>query len=83
MKKIAAWLAAVSVIVFVIDWTVIGLKILDGHSDITIGAYIGLISIVIFLVCILSIKGTNRCPHCGKVRQSFGKYCPYCGKEIN
>ncbi|MBE5883052.1 MAG: zinc-ribbon domain-containing protein [Lachnospiraceae bacterium] len=26
---------------------------------------------------------TTRCPHCGKMNQTIGKYCPYCGKEIN
>ena len=82
MKKIAKWLAAISVIVFVIDWGVMGLKLFDNNYLITTEAYIGLISFVVFFVCVLYVKFTNRCPHCGKFNQSFGKYCPYCGKEI-
>lgn len=83
MKKIAKWLAVISIIVFVLAWSVMGLKLLDNNYLITIEAYIGLISLIVFLVCVLSVKFTNRCPHCGKTKQSFGKYCPYCGKEIN
>ncbi len=82
MKKIAKWLAAISIAVLVIDWGIIGLKLLDGNYDITAGAYIAAISLVVFIICVLYVKFTNRCPHCGKMNQSFGKYCPYCGKEI-
>ena len=83
MKKIAKWSAAISVIVFIIAWGVIGLKILDNNYLITAEAYIGMFSLVIFLISILYVKSTNRCPHCGKLKLSFGKYCPYCGKELN
>lgn len=82
MKRIAKWLAAISIAVLVIDWGIIGLKLLDGNYDITAGAYIAAISLVVFIICVLYVKFTNRCPHCGKMNQSFGKYCPYCGKEI-
>ena len=83
MKKIAKWLATISLIVFVIGWGVMGLKLLDNNYLITTEAYIGLISLVVFSVCVLYVKLTNRCPHCGKTKQSFGKYCAYCGKEID
>ena len=82
MKKTAKWLAAISIIIFVIDWIIMGLKILDNNYLITAEAYIGLISLIAFFVCIMYIKFTNRCPDCGKTKQSFGKYCPFCGKEI-
>ena len=83
MKKIAKWLAVISIAVFVIDWGVMGLKLLDNDYLITTEANIGLISLAVFWVCIMYVKLTNRCPHCGKTKLSFGKYCPYCGKEIN
>lgn len=83
MKKAAKWLAMISIFIFVIAWGVVGLKILDNNYIITVEAYTGLISIVIFFICTVYIKFTNRCPHCQKINQSFGKYCPYCGKEIN
>lgn len=83
MKKIAKWFAVISMIVFALAWGVMGLKLLNNNYLITTEAYIGLISLVILFVCILYVKITDRCPHCGKTKQSFGKYCPYCGKEIN
>jgi len=83
MKKIATWMAVIAIIVFVITWGIIGLKILDSNYVFTTEAYIGLISLLIFFICVLYVRSTSRCPHCGKIKQLFGKYCPYCGKEIN
>ena len=82
MKKAAKWLAIISMIVFVIAWGIMGLKLLDNNYRITAEAYIGLFCLVVLLVCIVYIKITDRCPHCGKTKQSFGKFCSYCGKEI-
>ena len=83
MKKAAKMAAVISIVVFVIAWGIMGLKLLANDYLITVEAYIGLICIIIFFVCIMYLKITNRCPHCGKTKQFFGKYCPYCGKEIN
>ena len=83
MKKTAVWLAVISITVFVIAWGVMGLKIFNNDYLITSETYTGLISLIVFFICILYIKFTDRCPHCGKLRQSFGKYCPHCGKEID
>ena len=83
MKKVVKWLAVISVVVFIIAWGIMGLKILDNDYLITIEAYTGLISLVVFFICVMYIKIANRCPYCGKTKQSFGKYCPYCGKEVN
>ena len=83
MKKIAKWVALISIVVFVLAWGVMGLKLLDNNYLITTEAYIGLVSLVVFFVCVMYVKFTNRCPHCGKTKQSFGKYCPCCGKKIN
>lgn len=70
-------------IVFVFAWGLMGLKLLENDYRITTEAYIAVVSLVVCFVCIMYIKFTNRCPHCGKTKQSFGTYCPYCGKEIN
>ena len=83
MRKIAIWLSAISFFVFVIDWGVIGLKIFEGDYDITVGVYLGLISLIVLLVCLLYLRLTNRCPHCGRRIQTQGRYCPCCGKEID
>ena len=82
MNKIAKWTAVISLIVFVIAWGIMGLKLLDSNYLITVEAYIGLVSLVLFSLCVMYVKLRNRCPHCGKTKQSFGKYCPHCGKEI-
>ena len=83
MKKIATWGLVIAFIIFVIDWGIIGLKLLDGNYDITTGAYIGAICWGVILVCIVCRAFSNKCPHCGKLKQTSGKYCSYCGKEIN
>lgn len=83
MKKIATWVAVIAFIIFVIDWGVIGLNLLDGNYDITTGAYIGAACLGIMLVCAVYKMFSNKCPYCGKLIQSNGKYCPHCGKEID
>jgi len=83
MRKIIKWLTGISIAVFVIDWSILGLKMLKHNYLVTTETYIGLISFVAFFICVFYLKLTNRCPHCGKTKLSFGKYCPYCGKEMN
>ena len=82
MKKITIWGLVIAFTIFVIDWGIIGLKLLDGNYDITTGSYIGAICWGVILVCIVCRAFSNKCPHCGKLKQTSGKYCPYCGKEI-
>lgn len=83
MKKIAKWLAVISITIFIMVWGIMGVKILDNNYLIITETYIGLISLVVFFASVLYVKLVNRCPHCGKTKQSFGKYCPYCGKEVH
>ena len=82
MKKLAKWLSILSINVFVIAWTIGGFMIFNGNFENNVWAYAGLVSFALFFICILYMKFTNRCPHCGKINPSFGKYCPFCGKEI-
>ena len=69
-------------IILLIDWSVVGLKLLDNNYDVIVEAYIGLVCIIIFSTCIIYKTFSDRCPHCGKLRLMNGKYCSYCGKEI-
>lgn len=82
MKKIMLWLFTISFIVFIIDWGVVGLKLLNGDYDILVGAYIGAACLVVIFVCAIYKAFSDKCPHCGKLRMSNGEYCSYCGKKI-
>lgn len=81
MKKIVKWLAAISIIVFVIAWGIGGLKIYDAEYENNAWLYVGIVSIMIFFCSLIYLK-TTRCPHCSKMNLTFGKYCTYCGKKI-
>ena len=83
MKKIASWLAAISIIVFIIAWGLVGLKILDNDYDFITEAYIAYGSLTVFFPALICLRFANRCPHCGKIKQTVGKYCPYCGEKTN
>ena len=82
MKKVAIWGAAIAFVAFLITWGVMGLEIYSGNYDIQSLSYIGLACWIVLLICLIIIVINTRCPHCGKIRRTRGKYCPYCGKEI-
>jgi len=83
MKKIAPWMIAISLVVVVVAWGVMGMKLLDGNYDIICEAYITLVALIVLLVFILIKRYSSvKCPHCGKVRLDNGKYCSHCGKEV-
>ena len=82
MRKIANWALTISFIVFLIDWGVMGIKLLDNNYNITIEAYIGLFCFIVITASIFIRCFTDRCPHCGKIKTSNGEYCSYCGKKI-
>lgn len=81
MKRITTWVLVIALIIFIIDWGIIGVKLLDGNYDIITEAYIGAVCFGAMLICAVCKAFTNTCPHCGKLIQSNGKYCPHCGKE--
>jgi len=82
MKKIAAWAFGIAIAVFVIVWGVIGVKIFTNDYDITAWAYIALACWVVIFAYALFRFFSNKCPHCGRLRRTYGKFCPHCGKEI-
>lgn len=82
MKQIRLWISVLAIAVFVIDWGVLGVKLFNGNYDVTVETYIGAVALVVLLLCAVSKLFTDKCPHCGKLRISNGKFCPYCGKEI-
>lgn len=82
MKKIAAWGLAAALVLFILDWGVLGVKLLGGSYDVLPEAYIGAICFGAALVCAVCKAFANRCPHCGMIVLSNGKYCPHCGREL-
>jgi len=82
MKKAVTWGLVISYFIFFIDTGVMGIKIFDGNYDIVAEGYIALIFLWINCACHIYRAFSNKCPHCGKLRLSNGKYCSHCGREI-
>ena len=82
MKKTATWVLVIAFIVFLIDWGVMGIKLLDNDYNIMLEAYIGFVCWVFIIISIFVRAITDRCPRCGKVRITKGAYCSYCGEKI-
>ena len=82
MKKAVTWGLAISYIILFIAMGVMGIKIFDGNYDIVAEGCVALIFLLISCVCNIYRAFSNRCPHCGKIRLSNGKYYSHCGKEI-
>ena len=82
MKRFVTWTSAIAFVIFLIDWGVVGVQLLDGDYNITAGVYIGAACLVVILLCAFYKVFSNRCPHCNRHIQPIGTYCPYCGKKI-
>ena len=83
MKKIATRALVISFIIFLIDWAIMGLKLLDNDYNITVEAYIGLVCWIIIFISILCRAFSDKCSYCGKIRLTKGAYCSYCGKKFD
>ena len=68
--------------VFVVDWLIVGLKLLNGNYDITLGAYVALVCVIVMALYPLYRALFCKCPYCGKPLASSGRYCPHCGREL-
>ena len=82
MKRAWAWTAAAAVLIFVITWGVMGVKLLDGDYDIELEAYLGGFCILLMTGCAIYRIISSKCPHCGKILLTNGRFCPCCGKEV-
>ena len=81
MKKAVAWLAVILLTIFVVSWGVGGIMLFNGDFDNFAWVYIGFASIMIFFNCLIYLKIT-RCPHCGRINRTRGKFCPHCGQSV-
>lgn len=82
MKKASLWILLSAFVIFLIDWGVMGVKLLEGNYDIMTEAYIALLCFAVIIVCILVRLLGRKCPHCKKMLLTDGKFCPHCGKPI-
>lgn len=82
MKKAATWGFVIAFFAFFIDWAMLGIKLLNGNYDVIAEAYIGAVCFFVMFVCLLIMKFFGKCPHCGKISDSGGRFCPHCGKVI-
>ena len=82
MNKILFRLWLLALAVFAVDWLIVGLKLLNGDYDITLGAYVALVCVIVMALYPLSRALFCKCPYCGKPLASSGRYCPHCGREL-
>ncbi|MCD8001427.1 MAG: hypothetical protein LUE95_02375 [Oscillospiraceae bacterium] len=86
MKKVLPWVFSASVMGFLIDWGIVGLKIMNGDYEFTALVYAAAVFLIGIFGCLVYYRSAkSKCPHCGKTIWNIlgnEKYCPYCGKEI-
>lgn len=82
MKKFLFRLWLLALAVFAVDWFIVGLKLLNGDYDITLGVYVALVCVIVMALYPLSRALFSKCPYCGKSLASSGRYCPHCGREL-
>ena len=84
VKKVLFWIWICALAVFIVDWGVVGVMLLNGNYEIKAGDYIGLAFIITLLISGVGYKFMcKRCPHCHKVILSSGEYCSHCGNSVN
>lgn len=84
MKKYIDHALIAVVIILIIDCGIIGIKLINNEYDITAGISVLIICYVIIMIyAFYNNIAKNKCPHCGMVRISNGRYCSYCGKKID
>ena len=82
MKKVVTWILIISSFALFVDWAVLGIKLLDGNYDVIAEAYIGEVCFIIMFVSLSIKRFSRKCPHCGSIIASNGKYCPHCGEKL-
>lgn len=82
MKKAVKWIINAVWIIFIMDWGIFGIRLLDHNYSAATAAYIGLACLLLIAVYRVSMRSAARCPHCGKMQMVNGKCCPHCGKEV-
>ncbi len=83
MKKALNWIVISAFLIFLVDWAIIGLKLLDNNDEFYVEAWLALFCLLVIVICaLLKCMFFQKCPHCGKTLWSKGAYCPHCGKKL-
>lgn len=86
MKKVIVLITAISAVATVITFAVMGVAVYEMDENIIrTTAYVLIPCLALMfggLICIRLTARKIKCPHCGKLQQGIGEYCPYCGKKI-
>ena len=83
MKKAVNAAALIAAAVLLVDWALMGVKLLSGDYAITVEAWVAAAALAVVLLCALyKLWSRPRCPHCGQHTLSGGGYCPHCGKKL-
>ena len=83
MKKFLFRLWLLALAVFAVDWLIVGLKLLNGDYNISLGVYLALVCVIVMALYPLYRALFCKCPYCGKLLTSSGRYCPHCGRELS
>lgn len=81
MKRVLFWIILVSSIALIFSMGLMGVKILTHDYDFIAEGYVALVSWILLMGSIIIWRFSRKCPHCHRVRQPGGPYCPYCGKK--
>ncbi len=82
MRRILLGIWIVAVVVFFIDWGIVGLSLLTGNYEVQAGIYVGLVCMILIFMGVFYKLFVNRCPYCGKFLFFDETYCSSCKKEI-
>ena len=81
VKRIVKWIKTATSVIWLVAWGIVGLKLIEHNYDYMAEIYIAIVCGVILLACVVYKLFSNRCPYCGRPKESNGLYCPYCGKK--
>ena len=82
MKNFMPIITIITFLIFLIDWGILLLKLLDNNYNITTEAYIGVVCIIIIFVCAIHKFFSNKCPYCKKIIQTNAIFCSHCGMKL-
>lgn len=83
MRRVAAWLAAISLIIFVFIWMLIGIMIYEGEYLIQTQLYIALFSLGVFFASIIVFRITKSEGDTKIDGKSHDSHCPHCGRKLD